>query len=61
MNNEEKINELYERIFELEDRIYKAREYILQNCEIIRFENEGVDKVGKVEGIPILEILDKGE
>ncbi len=43
----------------LHNIIKEVREYILQNCEIIRFENEGVDKVGKVEGIPILEILDK--
>lgn len=41
--------------------IKEVREYILQHCEIIRFENENVDKVGKVEGIPLLEILDKVE
>ena len=43
----------------LKEIIKEVREYILQHCEIIRFENENIDKVGKVEGIPLLEILDK--
>ena len=43
----------------LENIIKEVREYILQHCEIIRFENENIDKVGKVDGTPLLEILDK--
>lgn len=39
----------------------KAIEYILQNCEIIRTNDEYgnfTDKVGMVEGIPVLNILE---
>lgn len=59
-------DELIDEILKDEDEIERlnniikeVREYILQHCEIIRFENENIDKVGKVEGIPLLEILDK--
>lgn len=53
-------SEMETKVIELNNIIKEVREYILQHCEIIRFEDENVDKVGKVEGIPILEILDKG-
>ena len=43
----------------LKSIIIEVREYILQHCEIIRDEEKDVDMVGRIEGIPLLEILDK--
>lgn len=51
------INSQQQEIERLNNIIKEVREYILQHCEIIRFENE--DKVGKVDGTPLLEILEK--
>jgi hypothetical protein len=48
---------LYSEIELYKSRIDKAIEYIKQHCEIVRFEDEGVDMIGKVEGIPLLNIL----
>lgn len=39
--------------------IQDAISYIKQHCEIVRYESENIDKIGKVEGIPLLNILDK--
>lgn len=36
-----------------------AKKYIKAHCEIVRFEKEHVDMIGKVEGIPLLEILER--
>lgn len=39
----------------------KIKKYILQNCEIIRLVEENVDKVGRVDGSKILELLEEIE
>lgn len=40
-------------------RFNKAVKYIKEHCEIVRFEKENVDMIGKVEGIPLLRILER--
>ena len=42
----------------LEEIIDKAIEYIKQHCEIVKNLKENTDKIGKVEGIPLLNILE---
>ena len=61
-DKEDLIDELYEKdnlLQQKENIIKEVREYILQHCEIIRDEEKNIDMVGRVEGIPLLEILDK--
>lgn len=36
-----------------------AKQYIKSHCEIVCFEKEHKDMIGKVEGIPLLEILER--
>ena len=40
-------------------RFNKAVKYIKEHCEKVRFEKENVDMIGKVEGIPLLRILER--
>lgn len=52
--------------YTVDETIYKSRnkkaiEYIKQHCEIIHYQNENIDKIGKVEGIPLLNILQGGD
>lgn len=54
---EEKVKE----IDKLNNIINEAIKYIKQHCEIIRYEKENIDKIGKVEGIPLLNILELKE
>lgn len=53
------ITNLQEENQKLIKGIQEAISYIKQHCEIVHYENENIDKIGKVEGIPLLNILDK--
>lgn len=58
------LNQFYYEHKELRDYIErneKAIEFIKQHCEIIRFieDEKYVDKIGRVDGAKVLEILDK--
>ena len=50
--------EYYLDYLDLQQRIDKAIEYIKENCEIIHYDKENIDKMGKVESIPLLSILE---
>lgn len=61
-------DEMVQYACDLEDKICylradkkKAIKYIKEHCEIIRFADKNgnwIDKIGKVEGIPLLDILE---
>lgn len=55
------LEEQQEKIDKYEEVLDKIKEYILQNCEIIRLVEENVDKVGRVDGSKILELLEEIE
>ena len=60
-NLEQKVDRLLKTQEMYENRCNKIHEYITQNCEIIRHENEGYDEVGKVNGGHILTLLAGGD
>ena len=60
-SKQEVIEDLQQKVEQLEKIRKKAIEFILQNCEIIRHEKENVDEIGNVNGADLLNILNKGE
>ena len=55
------IEDLQQKVEQLENMRKEAIKFILQNCEIIRHEKENVDEVGNVNGADLLNILNKGD
>ena len=51
--------ELEKKIDGLITVIDLTKQYIKEHCEIVHFEKENVDMIGKVEGIPLLRILER--
>lgn len=51
--------ELEKKIDGLITVIDLTKQYIKEHCEIVRLEKENVDMIGKVEGIPLLRILER--